>query len=196
MVIPKMPFLETEGAFDAMSRSSDKFVDLSLEWEDDIPYKVLNDGFLGPTPQAVVKMYVDIFSRVDEVDIASEMPGSDMGYGPIRHASEPLPCSTPRRAAAAELAAALQHGLPQSFRPVGETAAAASHEGGEGRGSAAHFCALPGFEDFPRDVVERLGVQGEACAVAELAEIRARCLRVMTAWEAATTLYYSCAGST
>eukprot|EP00747_Dinoflagellata_sp_TGD_P179638 gnl/TRDRNA2_/TRDRNA2_30741_c0_seq1.p1 gnl/TRDRNA2_/TRDRNA2_30741_c0~~gnl/TRDRNA2_/TRDRNA2_30741_c0_seq1.p1 ORF type:complete len:350 (+),score=39.62 gnl/TRDRNA2_/TRDRNA2_30741_c0_seq1:49-1098(+) len=100
VAIPKLPFLETESVFDRVASRHCSLnatcrpsaIDLGIEWEDDIPFRLLNRGFMGPTPVALMQMFVQALVEEDDVDHAAGMPGATFKYGPP-YAKDVLPCA-------------------------------------------------------------------------------------------------------
>ncbi|CAE8639590.1 unnamed protein product [Polarella glacialis] len=170
IVMPKLGFLEAFAEFDEVGALlDDDRLDLNFEWEGHIPYTLLNEGFLGPNPTAVIRMYVEAFSKLDDVDRAAQQ-ALFLNPMPPR---PPLPCDPDLRTLAPkepeEEEAMDQGGVP----PI-------------------KFCSLQSFEALTKDLVSQLGATGERCFRRELQEIRRQCLVAMQAVEGAMTVYHTC----
>ncbi|CAJ1379482.1 unnamed protein product [Effrenium voratum] len=104
LLLPKLAFLETiEGDIDVVGNAlTADSIDMSFEWdEDDIPFSILNKGFVGPTPVHVIQMYLEVFRTADDVDDVyvhgSDEPESEI---PCESRQEALPPSSPEPEAA------------------------------------------------------------------------------------------------
>jgi hypothetical protein len=61
--IPKisaLEYLKIEGDM------NDQKAELQIWWQDEIPFKVLNDDYLGPNQPYIIKMYEDFFRRIND----------------------------------------------------------------------------------------------------------------------------------
>ena len=58
MLIPKMPFVEHLQY--VQDCPGDEFTELRIQWEKELPYKVFNNGYLGPNAGHIVQIYSDI----------------------------------------------------------------------------------------------------------------------------------------
>lgn len=166
LLLPKLSFLETvessvEVVGNALTADS---IDMSFEWEEDLPFSILNEGFVGPTPIHVIQMYLEVFATSDDVHEAyiSRQPG------PPDFPSA-LPCESRSKQKAIE------------------------EEAGAGVLTTVHFCSLSSFEGLSKQLAAQLGATGESCFRQELQEVRRRCLIAMEAVEAAMMIYHTCA---
>ena len=63
---PKVNFIESEKKLIEISNSSNDLLDLSFFWKNGVPYKMINDNYLGPTANDVKKYYDELLE--DDVD--------------------------------------------------------------------------------------------------------------------------------
>ncbi|CAJ1327835.1 unnamed protein product [Effrenium voratum] len=74
LAVPKLPYLEQDDSFQELEALglNQSLVDLMLLWQDTLPMRILNDGFMGPSGDAVVRMVRDALSpaQPDDVDAA------------------------------------------------------------------------------------------------------------------------------
>jgi len=57
LATPKLPVLDSDDIYDQISRVGDRSIaELNFFWHHDIPFQVLNGGYLGPTIEAVIDM--------------------------------------------------------------------------------------------------------------------------------------------
>jgi len=99
VVIPKLTFLEMDGDFDHVSHRVHVFVDgrryddMIFEWRKELPYRILNDDYMGPSTEAIIAMFTDIFQQVDDSDQAAKLSaGTPLTY--TGGGEMPLPCSS------------------------------------------------------------------------------------------------------
>ncbi|CAK8986749.1 unnamed protein product [Durusdinium trenchii] len=166
LLLPKLSFLETvEGSVELVGNAlTADSIDMSFEWEDDLPFSILNEGFVGPTPIHVIQMYLEVFRTSDDVDEAyiARQPMLDLS---------PLPCEA---------------------RPKPKQKDAPPQEE-SGVLTSVQFCSLSSFEGLSKQLAAQLGATGEPCFHRELQEVRQRCLIAMKAVEAAMMIYHTCA---
>ncbi|MBI9086566.1 MAG: class I SAM-dependent methyltransferase [Desulfobacterales bacterium] len=86
MAFPKLSFLDFDPYFDSLTNDDLARLDeFSFWWKDRINLKIVNDDFLGPTPQAVVEYYKRGLTGDDlDVDIVRQwINGANRRPGPV-----------------------------------------------------------------------------------------------------------------
>jgi hypothetical protein len=57
---PKLSFIEQYFPLHKLGNASDEVAELSFYWKDNIPYRIINDDYLGPNTDAVKKYYLSL----------------------------------------------------------------------------------------------------------------------------------------
>lgn len=72
LAVPKLPVLDSDTIYDDVQRIGDTSIEqLSFWWRDGVPFKLLNNGYLGPSIEDVVRMLRDAIGPSASDDVNS-----------------------------------------------------------------------------------------------------------------------------